>query len=176
MDSSSDFYNAYKYIITKLVKSNGIENLSCKDKNKMLKLLRKNPLLVGPQGPTKPVDPTTPLIAIEAKIRMNDLVQRDAFIAASIAIQKAVRAEPGCMSYCFAADPVEPYLIQVYELWKDQKALAAHFEIPNYKTMLDLLDKFGVKSAVSKKHRIDASAPVYDINLNPTVEFNIEKL
>ena len=35
-------------------------------------------------------------------------------------IQKATRDdEPGCLAYCFAADPAEATHVQVYELWTD---------------------------------------------------------
>ena len=40
----SEFYKAYKYIIKKIIKSNGIENLKCKEKRKLLKLLNENPI------------------------------------------------------------------------------------------------------------------------------------
>ena len=47
---SSDFHNAYKYIITKIIKSDCF-NASSKDKRKLLKLLRENPLNVkGSKG------------------------------------------------------------------------------------------------------------------------------
>ena len=105
---------------------------------------------------------------------MTDSVQRDAAVAASILIQKAVRLEPGCMSYCFAADPVESDLIQVYELWADSETLTGHFfDYPNFKNMLDILEQYGVKSAVSRKHRIDVSAPVYGLDSKPTADFDI---
>ena len=105
---------------------------------------------------------------------MTDSVQRDAAVAASIPIQIAVRLEPGCMSYSFAADPVESDLIRVFELWKDAATLTAHFvEYPNYQSMLDNLEQFGVKSAVSRKHRIDVSAPVYGPDSKPTADFDI---
>ena len=58
--SSSDFYDAYKYILTKIIKCDGIENLSSKDKRKMLKLLRENPLLDARQGPAGPTGPRGP--------------------------------------------------------------------------------------------------------------------
>ena len=41
---SSDFNNAHKYILTKIIKSDCF-NASSKDKRKLLKLLRENPLL-----------------------------------------------------------------------------------------------------------------------------------
>lgn len=112
------------------------------------------------------------LIAIEAAIRINDPAQRDAAVTASIPFQKATRdEEPGCIVYCFAADPVEPDLIQVYELWENAETLAAHFDHPNYHNMRDMLGKFGLKSAVSRKHRIDASAPVYGPDFKATADF-----
>jgi quinol monooxygenase YgiN len=113
------------------------------------------------------------LIAIEAAIRINDPAQRDAAVQASIPFQKATRDdEPGCIVYCFAADPVEADLIQVYELWEDAETLAAHFDHPNYHNMRDMLGKFGLKSAVSRKHRIDASAPVYGPDFKATSSFD----
>lgn len=48
----SDFFKAYKCIIKKIINSDGIENLSCKEKRKLLKLLNENPLLDEPA--TKP--------------------------------------------------------------------------------------------------------------------------
>lgn len=114
-----------------------------------------------------------PLIAVEAAIRIDDPARRDAAIAACAPVQKATREdEPGCLVYCFAADPIEADLIQVYELWQDEPSLAAHFEHPNYFAMRDLLGGFGLKSAVSRKHRIDASAPVYGSDFKPTASFD----
>jgi len=113
------------------------------------------------------------LIAIEAAIRITDPARRDEAVAASVKFQKATRdEEPGCIVYCFAADPVEPDLIQVYELWEDEATLAAHFDHPNYHGMRDLLGRFGLKSAVSRKLRIDKTAPVYgpDFKANATFD------
>ena len=58
------------------------------------------------------------MIVVEAAIRLEDPAGRDALVAASAPIQQATRDdEDGCLVYCFAADPVEADLIQVYELW-----------------------------------------------------------
>lgn len=113
---------------------------------------------------TDPAEPGTsgPLIAVEAAIRLVDPSRRAEVVAASAPIQAATRNdEPGCLVYCFAADPVEDDLIQVYELWADAASLQAHFDHPNYHAMRELLGAAGLRSAVSRKLRIDAAAPVY---------------
>ena len=54
----------------------------------------------------------------------------------------------------------------------DAETLAAHFDHPNYHNMRDMLGKFGLKSAVSRKHRIDASAPVYGPDFKASANFD----
>ncbi|HVW56806.1 MAG TPA: putative quinol monooxygenase [Rhizobiaceae bacterium] len=39
----------------------------------------------------------------------------------------ASRAEDGCEEYCYAEDVLEPGLIHVKEMWRDQPALDRHF-------------------------------------------------
>lgn len=39
----------------------------------------------------------------------------------------ASRAEDGCEEYCYAEDVLEPGLIHVKEIWRDQQALDRHF-------------------------------------------------
>jgi quinol monooxygenase YgiN len=113
------------------------------------------------------------LIAVEAAIRLSDPARRDAVVAESVPIQRATRDdEPGCIVYCFAADPCEPDLIQVYELWEDEASLLTHFEHPNYTAMREMLNAAGLASAVSRKHRIDASAPVYGADRRPSAAFD----
>ena len=113
------------------------------------------------------------LIAVEASIRLKDPASRDAALAESAHFQMATRTEePGCLVYCFAADPCEPDHIQVYELWENEEALAAHFVHPNYLAMRDLLGRFGLASAVSRKLRIDKTAPVYGPDFQPTAAFD----
>jgi quinol monooxygenase YgiN len=113
------------------------------------------------------------LIAVEARITISDPSTREALLARTAPIQRATRDdEPGCVVYCFAADPCEPDRIQVYELWESEEALAAHFEHRNYKDMRAMLGAGGLVSAVSRKHRIDASAPVYNAEHRPTAQFD----
>jgi quinol monooxygenase YgiN len=113
------------------------------------------------------------LIAVEAALVVSDPSCRDALVAATASVQAATRAdEPGCLVYCFAADPVRDDLIQVYELWSDEESLAAHFDHPNYTAMREMLNGAGLVSAVSRKMRIDAAAPVYGPDRRPTARFD----
>jgi quinol monooxygenase YgiN len=121
---------------------------------------------------TAPMSAVT-LIAVEAAIRLSDPSGRDRVVAESAHLQAATRTdEPGCLVYCFAADPVEPDLIQVYELWADEASLEAHFAHPNYAAMRELLNAAGLASAVSRKLRIDAAAAVYGPDHRPTAAFD----
>ena len=46
---------------------------------------------------------------------------------AMAAMVHASRAEDGCLDYSYAEDVLEPGLIHVTELWRDQDALDRHF-------------------------------------------------
>jgi len=54
--TSSDFYDTYKQITEKLIDCN--ENLSSKEKRKLLKLLKELTISAGPRGPAGPAGPT----------------------------------------------------------------------------------------------------------------------
>ena len=96
------------------------------------------------------------LIAVEAAITVADPSTRQALIDRSAPIQKATRDdEPGCLVYCFAADPCQDDLIQVYELWTDPENLAKHFDHPNYASMVQVLHNCG--GFVSSENRLWAA-------------------
>jgi quinol monooxygenase YgiN len=48
-----------------------------------------------------------------------------------LAMLAASRAEDGCLTYSYGEDVAEPGLIRVYENWRDQAAIAAHFQTPH---------------------------------------------
>ena len=49
------------------------------------------------------------------------------------AMVAASRAEDGCLMYAYAEDVLQPGLIRVTELWRDQACLDAHFVTPHMK-------------------------------------------
>ena len=101
-----------------------------------------------------------------------DPSKRDACVAASLPLQMGTRSdEPGCLAYCFAPDPGVDGRIQVYELWTDEAALAAHFVHSNYLGMREMFAQFGPLVADNRKYRTDLNEPVYDADRKPRADF-----
>ena len=48
-----------------------------------------------------------------------------------LAMLEASRAEDGCVTYSYGVDVAEPGLIRVFEVWRDQAAIDAHFKAPH---------------------------------------------
>ena len=61
-----------------------------------------------------------------------------------IAMREASRAEPGCVQYSYAEDIAEPGLIHVFEVWRDDAAIAAHFAAPHMTRWRAAWPAFGV--------------------------------
>jgi quinol monooxygenase YgiN len=53
----------------------------------------------------------------------------DAFRPHMDAMLAASRAEDGCLTYSYAVDVQDPGLIRVFEAWRDQAAIEAHFQM-----------------------------------------------
>ncbi|MFP5450033.1 MAG: putative quinol monooxygenase [Alphaproteobacteria bacterium] len=68
----------------------------------------------------------------------------DAFRPHMIAMLEASRAEDGCLVYSYAEDVAEPGLIRVFEAWRDQAALDAHFQTPHLAAWRAAWPEFGV--------------------------------
>jgi len=60
------------------------------------------------------------------------------------AMLAASRSEDGCITYSYAQDVVEPGLIRVFEAWRDQAAIDAHFAAPHMATWRAAWPGFGV--------------------------------
>lgn len=52
--------------------------------------------------------------------------ERDRFIEASIDGMRASRAEPGCLEYVFAADPLDEGRVVLSERWESMELLQEH--------------------------------------------------
>jgi quinol monooxygenase YgiN len=104
------------------------------------------------------------MIIITATLSFETEADRDRAVELTAPVQKATRDdEEGCLAYCFAADPVEPTHVQVYELWTDPGNLAKHFDHPNYARMVEVLrHSGGFLQSVNRLWAADDRGPVYD--------------
>jgi quinol monooxygenase YgiN len=59
------------------------------------------------------------------------------------AVIAATRKEDGCLIYSYAVDVEEAGLIRVFEHWRDQACLNAHFETPHMQVWREVRDALG---------------------------------
>jgi quinol monooxygenase YgiN len=57
-----------------------------------------------------------------------DPAQRDQFLAGRAEGMRASRAEPGCITYAFSPDQLDPGRVLLYERWESKDALAEHLK------------------------------------------------
>jgi len=104
------------------------------------------------------------MIIVTATLSFETQADRDNAVALTAPVQRSTRDdEPGCLAYCFAADPSEPTHMQVYELWTGAQMLADHFEHPNYAAMVQVLHNCGgFVSSENRMYVADDRGTVYD--------------
>ncbi|MCR9279078.1 MAG: antibiotic biosynthesis monooxygenase [Pseudomonadaceae bacterium] len=127
---------------------------------------------VGREGFGSETGDEEAMIIVTATIEYANQAARDGAVEAGQSYQQATRDdEPGCIAYCFAADPCSPTRVQVYEAWEDGPSLALHLKHDNYFNMRDTLGKFEMVSAESAAHNVSESTTVYDETGVPRTEF-----
>ena len=105
------------------------------------------------------------MIIVVAAISFANQEDRDRAVNNSASVQLATREqEPGCLAYCFAADPAVATQIQVYELWQDSGSLAAHFDHPNYQRMVEVLSESGFLESANRAYLTERDESVYGPN------------
>ena len=105
------------------------------------------------------------MIIVVAALEFESQADRDQAVAITAEVQMATRVEEaGCRDYCFAPDPAVPTRVQVYELWDDGDALAAHFDHPNYHKMVELLQETNVRQSINQAYLVERGEPVYGPN------------
>ena len=71
------------------------------------------------------------------------------------------RAEPGCLDYVFAADPVDPGRVVLFERWESKEALADHLEAMRQRRAAGVVtDDVPVLSSQVVQYEIAAEGPV----------------
>ena len=112
------------------------------------------------------------MIIVTAKLVYASRQDRDKAVELSIPIQQATRdQEAGCHAYCFAADPCDPLVIQVSELWQDSESLVAHFEHKNYQAMVEISSQVGFVESINRAYHTEKNESVYGPNLETKSSF-----
>jgi quinol monooxygenase YgiN len=73
---------------------------------------------------------------------------RDLFLASRTEMMRVSRAEPGCLEYTFAADPLDPGRVVLFERWTDQDALDSHLVIRRADTRSSSTDVVPISSSI----------------------------
>ena len=84
----------------------------------------------------------------------------DGFRPHMVAMMTATRAEDGCGAYSYAEDVTQPGLIHVFEVWRDQAALDAHFKTDHMANWRTAWPGFGVSDRNLKAYDIAAERPL----------------
>ncbi|HET6472114.1 MAG TPA: putative quinol monooxygenase [Pseudomonadales bacterium] len=70
----------------------------------------------------------------------------EAMKTAIAAMEKASRAEPGCVEYVFCTEVNNPTQMRIIEHWKDIDALKIHFTLPHMAAFNEAIRKHPPKS------------------------------
>ncbi|WP_309605447.1 putative quinol monooxygenase [Phenylobacterium sp.] len=76
------------------------------------------------------------------------------------AMLAASRAEDGCQDYSYAVDVADPGLVRVFEAWRDQAALDAHFRTSHMAAWRDQWPSFGVSDRQLFAYEIASQRPL----------------
>ncbi len=72
----------------------------------------------------------------------------------------ASRAEDGCITYSYAIDVADPGLVRVFEAWRDQSAIEAHFKAPHMAEWRAAWPQFGVSDRRLTRYEVAAETPL----------------
>lgn len=76
------------------------------------------------------------------------------------AMLAASRAEDGCLAYSYAVDVLDAGLIRIFEAWRDEAALNAHFATPHMAEWRAAWPQFGVSDRNLSLYEIAAERPL----------------
>lgn len=76
------------------------------------------------------------------------------------AMLTASRAEEGCIEYSYGEDVADPGLVRVFEVWRDQAALDAHFQSEHMKTWRAAWPGFGVSDRKLFAYEVASQRPL----------------
>jgi quinol monooxygenase YgiN len=87
-----------------------------------------------------------------------DPSQREEFLRSRADVMRISRSEPGCITYAFSPDPLDPGRVLLFERWESKAALAGHLaalrQRPRPKGGVEVLE------SEVQQYEISAAGPV----------------
>ncbi len=99
------------------------------------------------------------MLVIAGRIEI-DPGNRDAAISAAREMMEQTQREAGCISYTFSSDLTDPGCFRIFEEWKSQEALDAHFASPHMAAFQGKVGALGVKSMHVQKYQVSSVGPL----------------
>jgi len=84
----------------------------------------------------------------------------DALMTPLRAVVEATHREDGCLTYSYGADVMERGLIRVFEVWRDQACLAAHFQAAHMKAWQVERAALGFFDRQIRSYEISSESPL----------------
>lgn len=81
-------------------------------------------------------------------------------MSAVLAMMEASSKEDGCIVYRFYSDLLNPRRLRLYEEWRDQAALDAHFASPHMAVFQKAIEGFRIIDRKIKRFDVDRSEPM----------------
>jgi len=85
---------------------------------------------------------------------------RDEMLEAVRPMVETTRKEAGCREYTFTADPYEPSVVHLFELWDSQTALDQHFASDHMASWRERSAKLPITGRDISKFEISSIGPV----------------
>lgn len=89
-----------------------------------------------------------------------DPVKRDEMLEGVAWMVEASRAEAGCHEYVFTADPGDPALVRLFELWESEEALAEHFSSDHMARWQEQAKGLAITGRDIAKYTVDGVQPL----------------
>lgn len=86
--------------------------------------------------------------------------QRAAALSPMTTMIEATRAEPGCLSYAFAFDALDDHLVRIFEVFRDEAALAAHRASPHMAAWRASWPSVGITDRDMSEYRVESSRKI----------------
>jgi quinol monooxygenase YgiN len=86
--------------------------------------------------------------------------RREEAVRAALAMAAATREEEGCLSYRFYGDLEDPCVFLIFEEWRDDAALGAHFGMPHMAEFLAKVQDLVAAPPTITRYEVASAAPL----------------